>query len=43
MDMSYRILNIYTGYMFGHWDNYEQADCYRNTLDDWIDWVVETY
>jgi len=42
MTKCYRICHLFTGYTFGYWLDREAAECYRESLDDWMDWVVES-
>lgn len=35
------LLNLITGYCFGNWGDEEEAEHYRETLDDFNNWIVD--
>lgn len=38
----FTLIHSLTGYTFGKWYSYEEAECYRESLDDWTYWSVES-
>ena len=37
----YYLVNRITGTRFGKWSSRAAAECYRNTLDDMMDWDID--
>lgn len=37
----YYLVNRITGTRFGKWSSRASAECYRNTLDDMMDWDID--
>jgi len=40
MEHIYFIINNFTGSRYGCWSSIESAECYRNMLDDWMNWDI---